>query len=138
MWSHLGDGDVLHRAADDRGDLAFVVQVLAVGRSVQRAAVAVERADRLLEEGGRDEFRGLELDPPRLVVEMNAENLGRLARREVGRLFLGHRASVHQAQVRSVDRHPLRPSLVQDAAPLEAFAFQDVHVSCALLYRSAR
>ena len=47
--------DVAHRPAHDRGDLALVVQVLAVRRPAERAAVRVERGRRLLEVGRRVE-----------------------------------------------------------------------------------
>ena len=81
-WSHTSVGrDVAHRPADDRRDLALVVQVLAVRRPAERAAVRVQRGRRLLEVGRRVERRRLELDASRLVVEMDAEDLRRIARR---------------------------------------------------------
>ena len=77
---------MLASLADHDRDLALVVQVAAARRPHDLPAVRVQRRRRLVEEGGcRAELR-LELGPATLVVEMDADDLRRLDRREVRRL----------------------------------------------------
>ena len=66
------------RRADHDRDLALVVQVAAARRPDHVAAVRVQRARRLVEEGGRRAERRLELRAAALVVQVDADDLRRL------------------------------------------------------------
>ena len=113
---HVFARDVAHRLADDRRDLAFVVQVFAVRRAVEQSAMAVERGQRLLEVRRRYQLRRLELDAPRLVVQMDADDLRRIARRQIHRIGISHGAAVTQTQQFTVGAHPRRRALMTGCA----------------------
>ena len=124
----LGRGDVLHRAAHDGGDLPLVVQPVAVGRPHQRPAVRVERAHRLLEPGRGLAFEGsAELDRARAVVQVHAEDLARLAGRQVDRVPLRHPAAVGQRQRIALRLAPLRPAVEEDPAMLAPRPVEHAH-----------
>ena len=42
-FPHFARRDIAHWLADNRGDLPFIIQILAVGRVVEKAAMRVER-----------------------------------------------------------------------------------------------
>ena len=67
-WSHTSSAHPSHGPANDRGDLAFVVQELAVRRTDKLAAMAVERRRGLHEVRGMVAFElASELHGPRGV-----------------------------------------------------------------------
>jgi hypothetical protein len=78
----------------------------------------VERGNGLLKIGGRFELRRFEFDSPRFVIEMDAENLGRVAGWQISRLGFRDLPSVAEAKPVSFDLHPLGLTLMEDAAPL--------------------
>ena len=83
MYSPASSGRRCGRSADDDGDLALVVEPLAVRRPHDVAAVGVERRHRLVEVRRRRRGAGAELAHPAGVVEVDADDLRRLDRRQV-------------------------------------------------------
>ena len=97
--------------------------------------MGIERRQWLLEVGWRDERRRLELDTAGVVVQMNADDLGRIARRQINRLGIWHQTPVAKPQPVAFRPHPFRRSLMQDAPPLIARAIQHRHSSLPLFFK---
>ena len=93
MWSPASRRrDVEGARADHDGDLALVVQVAAGSRTDDVAAVAVQRRHGLVEVRRRRAERRLELRATALIVEMHADDLARLGRRQVVRASIATRS----------------------------------------------
>ena len=84
--------------------------------------MAVQSGRGLLEVGGSDELRRLELQAARLVVEMDAQDLRGLAGREVDGLRLRDAPAVAEHELLARGADPLGTALVQDPSPLLALA----------------
>ena len=112
----LGVADVAARAADDDGHLALVVQPLAVRRPHHRGAVRVQRADRLVEVRGCRRQRHAELLHAADVVEVAADDLRRLDRRQVHGVVDGDGAAVARDQRVAVAQHDGGIPVEQDPA----------------------
>src|SRR5208282_2061318 len=87
----------------------------------------VERGDGLLEISRGLELRRFELDAAGLVVEVDTQNLGRIARRQVGRLCVGDSAAVAEDQAIAVGAHPLRLTLMQYSPPFFSRTVKQIH-----------
>ncbi len=120
--------DVAHRPGHDDSDLALVVEVLAVGGAIHDPPMGIERRQRLLEVGRRGEGLGPELDSTAVVVEMDAQDLGRVTGRHVTGTSLVEAPTVVEQQFGSVvgDRHPLRRTAVEDATDFPSRTVQHV------------
>src|SRR5580693_8290779 len=87
----------------------------------------IQRCDRFLEVGRSLEHWSFELDAPRIVVQMDTENLGRVAWRQVRRLRIGDVATIAKQKAITFGTHPLRLSLVQDSPPFLSRAVKYTH-----------
>ena len=110
--------DVARGAADHDDDLALVVEPLAALRAHDRAPVRVQRGDRLVEVRRCRRELGHELLRAAVVVEMDADDLRRLHRRQVDRVVDPRLAAVAGHQGVAVAHHLHGRALEQDAAVL--------------------
>ena len=116
--SRLVTGDVSACAPDHDRDLAFVVEPLAAIRPHHRASMAVERTDRLVEVGRSRRQLGHELVDPTPVVEVNADDLGRHDRSEMGGGLGSDGATITGDEVVTQDGDRRRVAVEQDSAVL--------------------
>ena len=86
-------------------DLALVVEVLATARPHDRPLVRVQAGDRLVEVVGRRRAGGFQLLHPVPVVQVRADDLGRLHRGQMDGLVTGHTAAVLGHQYVALKRH---------------------------------
>ena len=125
---HLVAGGVPQRPAHHRGDLSLVIEPVTVGGPHHASAVGVERAH-----GFREVRRGLavevaaELDGARAKVEVHADDLLRLARRQVDRVRFRQPAAVRERERLAVRLAPLGPAVEQDAAALPPGSVENAH-----------
>src|SRR5262249_54214619 len=123
----LFTSDVAHRLPDDHRDLALVVEVLVCRGPPERAAMGIQRRRGFLEVGRRLERWRLELDAARLVVQMDADDLRRIARRQVDRGRFLHAPAVPEHQLVAVRRDPAGHALVVDAPELPTRTVEHAH-----------
>src|SRR5581483_67557 len=90
--------------------------------------MGIECGERLLEVGRGFDLRGAELDPPRFVVEMDAQDLGGLARWQVGRLGFRHNAPVADQEAIAGGSDPFGLTLMQDSSPFHSWSVENAHV----------
>ncbi len=117
-----------HRSADDRRDLAFVVQELAVGRTNELAAMPVECRC------GLDEVRGVvtfelaaELSRSRQVVQVHAHDRARFDRADVQRRALVDRRAVFEHEAVSLGPAMVHAALVDHTPHLSSRTIQHAH-----------
>ncbi len=111
--------DVACRAPDHDGHLAFVVQEAAALGANDAAAMTQKARRRLREVVGSRRAHGLQLLQAVAIVQMRAEDLARLDRRQVHYTFGAHPPSVRCHQLSAIAHDFYDGSVEQDAASLE-------------------
>src|SRR4030095_1324745 len=86
-----------------------------------------ERGGRFLEIGWGFDLRGAKLDPPRFVIQMDAQDLARIARCQVRCFRLSNPPTVAEQQCVSFRPDPFRLSFVQNPAPFRSWPVEYTH-----------
>jgi hypothetical protein len=125
---HVISAHPSHGPANDRGDLAFVVQELAVRRTDELAAVAVERRRGLHEVRGMVAFElASELHGPRGVVEVHAHDRACIDGRDVHRRCLVDRGAVFEDEHVRLGSAVVHSTFVDYPAYLSSRAVEHAH-----------
>src|ERR1700733_964152 len=75
----------------------------------------------------RGQWWRMEFDAARFIIQMNADDLGRVAWRQIDSIAVANRSSVAQPEHFAFGLDPLRRAFEQNAAPFFARACQDGH-----------